>query len=330
MADFETAIQDAVAVQEIPGCALAATSRDESFTYNKAFGRTSMDISRAKPFDLDTMMWVASCTKLMTSICAMQLVESGKITLDEPVYRVVPELENFKVLTGFTDEGAPIEEKHKAPITLRNLLTHSSGLVYEAMGHPLATAYLKYHKKRPSSSGKLLERFNFPLMFEPGSSWTYGPGIDYAGLVVERISGLTLEDYMKKNLWVPLGITDITFFPSTRPDLAARMADMSERTETGKANNAMGGIPKHILKDYGLGGVINMSDGPDGSKAGTMRWGGYPNLIWWVDRKSGFCGIYGGQVVPPGDATCAALTRKWEEGVYGLHEKHRQKGGLKI
>ncbi|KAH6843609.1 beta-lactamase/transpeptidase-like protein [Alternaria alternata] len=412
MVDFETTIQDAVAAQEIPGCAVAATSRDGSFTYSKAFGATSMDSSRAKPFDLNTMMWVASCTKLMTSISAMQLVERGKVTLDEPIYRIIPELEEFKVLTGFTDEGAPIEEKHKKPITLRNLLTHSSGLVYEGMGHPLVTAWSKYYKKRPSGSGKLLERFTCPLMFEPGTSWTYGPGIDYVGLAVERISGLTLEEYMKKHLWRPLDITDVTFFPSTRPDLQARMADMSERTEEGKvkhsdspmpyldgegkevvdcmggqgsftcvgeyikvlkgvlacdeggegkilskasleeffkpqlsegsremlnavvqddmANNAMGNTPKHLTKDYGLGGIIITSDAPDGRKAGTMHWGGYPNLIWWMDRKTGLCGIYGGQVVPPGDPKCAALTMKWEEGAYELFEKHGRNGESKI
>jgi hypothetical protein len=72
----------------------------------------------------------------------------------------------------------------------------------------------------------------------------------------------------------------------------------------------------------GLGGVVINSDLPNGKKAGTMHWGGYPNLIWWIDRKAGLCGIYGGQVVPPGDAVCAALTRKWEDGVYGLFEQH--------
>jgi hypothetical protein len=94
----------------------------------------------------------------------------------------------------------------------------------------------------------------------------------------------------------------------------------------------MGGTPKHISKDYGLGGVVITSDTPDGKKAGTMFWGGYPNLIWWVDRKTGLCGIYAGQVVPPGDPTVAALTRKWEEGVYRLFERYLQEkeGGSRL
>ncbi|KAI4681346.1 uncharacterized protein J4E84_007582 [Alternaria hordeiaustralica] len=405
MADFETIINDAIAAQEIPGCALAVTSRDGSFKYSKAFGRTSMNPSSAKPMDLNTMMWVASCTKLMTALCAMQLVERGHITLEEPVYTHIPELEVLNVLTGFTDAGVPIEEKHTKPITLRLLLTHSSGLTYEGM-HPKTLAWLKYHGKKMNASPTVVERFVAPLVFEPGESWAYGPGVDYAGLLVERISGLTLEEYMKKNLWGPLGITDVTFFPSTRPDLQERMAEMSGRGEDGKlsvhegkmpfvddkggevtgcmggqgsftcakeyikvlkgvldcdeggegkvlgkeslevffkpqlgdgsramlnavvqddaANNAMGGTPKHVAKDYALGGLVMMDDGPDGKKAGTMLWGGYPNLIWWIDRKTGLAGVYAGQVVPPGDLICGKLMRKWEEGCYEMFEKHRE------
>jgi CubicO group peptidase (beta-lactamase class C family) len=179
----------------------------------------------------------------------MQLVERGKITLDEPVYRVIPELAAFNVVTGFTDSGVPIEEKHKNPITLRQLLTHSSGLTYDNLGHPKATAWLAYHKQKPASSGKLLERFVTPLMFEPGESWAYGPGIDFAGLLVERLSGLSLEEYMKEFLWGPCGVKDATFFLSKRPDLKERLADMSVRTEDGKVRHSE--APSTSLNDQG-------------------------------------------------------------------------------
>jgi CubicO group peptidase (beta-lactamase class C family) len=204
-----------------------------SFNYAKAFGATSMKPENTKPLALNTPMWVASCTKLMTSLCAMQLVERGLTTLDAPVYTHIPELESFTVLHGFADDGSPIEKKHTNPITLRLLLTHSSGLTYDGM-HPKTLAWLKFHGRAPGSSGKLLERFNAPLVFEPGTSWAYGPSIDYAGLLVERITGQTLESYMRANLWEPLGIKDMTFFPSARADLRARLADMSVRDETGK------------------------------------------------------------------------------------------------
>jgi CubicO group peptidase (beta-lactamase class C family) len=261
MADFETAIQDAIAAQEIPGCALVAVDRSGisfisfilhlltycagSFKYCKAFGATSMK-ENARPLDVNTIMWIASCTKLMTSICAMQLVEQGLVSLDEPVYKHIPELEALNVIKGFEDgTGKPIEEKHKTPMTLRHLLTHASGLSYDAM-HPTLMAWLAYHKRQPNGSGKLLERFSAPLVAEPGESWAYGPSIDYAGLVVERVSGKSLEEYMKANLWEPLGVKDATFHLSTRPDLKARMADMSVRNEAGKMEHTEA---KHLHHD---------------------------------------------------------------------------------
>ena len=175
-------------------------------------------------------MWIASCTKLMTSICAMQLVEQGKLTLDDPVYDLIPELKNFKILQTFGNDGKPVEVQHTKPITLRRLLTHTSGLTYDAM-HPKLLAWLAYHERKPSTGSKVLQRFDAPLTFEPGDSWMYGSSIDYAGLLIERATGLTLEEYMRKNLWEPLGIKDMTFKISSRPDMKARMADMSERDE---------------------------------------------------------------------------------------------------
>jgi CubicO group peptidase (beta-lactamase class C family) len=205
-----------------------------SFNYSKTFGTASMKPETTKPIELNTVMWVASCTKVMTSICALQLVERGLVTLDDPVYTHIPELEALKIIKSFdADTGAPVEEKHTVPMTLRHLLTHSSGLTYDAI-HPKTLAWLAYHKRKPDQSGKLLERFGGPMVAEPGESWAYGPSIDYVGLLVERVTGQTLEAYMRANLWEPLGIKDMTFFLSSRPDMKARLADMSMRNAEGK------------------------------------------------------------------------------------------------
>ncbi|KAF1839102.1 beta-lactamase/transpeptidase-like protein [Decorospora gaudefroyi] len=396
MADFEILIADAVATQEIPSCALVATNRDGSFTYGKAFGSTSMKPENAKPMDLDTVLWIASCTKLMTALCCMQLVDQGHTTLDEPIYTHIPELSSFTVITSFEPgTGKPIEKAHEQPITLRRLLTHSSGLAYD-IAHPKLMAWLEYHGEAPRTSGKILERWDLPLVFEPGTGFAYGSGLDYAGLLVERITGVTLEEYMSVHLWAPLGMKDTTFRLSSRPDLQQRLADTSLRTENGKVvfadikiyldgngnemadcvgghgcfstardylkilhavltcdtpvfcnrelvseffapqlsersadglngalktqqmNNAVGGMDQGIRKDWGLGGLLLMGDGKDGKKAGTMVWCGLPNLSWWVDRESGVCGLYAGQVLPIGDAKCVSLARKFEEGIYKM------------
>jgi CubicO group peptidase (beta-lactamase class C family) len=189
-----------------------------------------MKSENAKSLQLDTVMWVASCTKLMTSICALQLVERGKLTLDDPVYNHIPELKDFKILESFDKKGKPVEVQHTKPITLRTLLTHTSGLTYTVL-HPKLLAWLAYHGRQPGTGAKLLQRYDAPLTFEPGESWMYGPGIDYAGLLIERVTGLSLEEYMRQNLWEPFGIKDMTFRLSSRPDMKARMADMSLRDE---------------------------------------------------------------------------------------------------
>ncbi|KAL1650658.1 hypothetical protein SLS61_005910 [Didymella pomorum] len=403
MADFETAIQQAVDTKEIPGCVLYASNRDGSFSYTKTFGHASLESEKSKPLQTSSIMWIASCTKLMTSICALQLVEQGKLTLDDPVYTHIPELKDFKIIETFDNDGKPVETQHKNPITLRTLLTHTSGLTYDSF-HPKLLAWCAHHGRTPNTGTKLLKRYDSPLTFEPGESWFYGPSIDYAGLLIERVSGITLEEFMRENLWEPLGIKDMTFKLSSRPDLAERMAAMSER-EAGSStvkymggkqfhqdtdgseiedclggqgvftspeeyfkvvkavltteddekllkketlneffkpqlgdgsatalngllqddfvNNAMGGTEKSVKKDWGLGGLLLAEDQSDGKTAGTMIWGGLPNLNWWVDRKTGICGLYAGQVLPTGDAKIAALDRSFEAGIY---EQYKQTG----
>ena len=193
-----------------------------------------MDSERAKPLALDTPMWTASCTKLMTSISALQLVDRGLVTLDEPLSKHLPELDALSVIASLDEAGKATEEKQNKPITLRMLLSHSSGLDYDFWS-PTLTKYLTTLGKPMGSGGKVLQRFGSnPLVFQPGESFTYGPGIDFAGLLVERITGQRLEEYMRANIWNPIGMKDVTFYLSQHPDMDEKLADVSLRTE-GKA-----------------------------------------------------------------------------------------------
>lgn len=234
--------------------------------YAKSFGKTSTKPEHAKPFQLDTFMWMASFTKLMTSVCAMQLVEQGKVALDEPVYKHIPELASLPILTGIDEStGKPIEEENTTPITLRHLLTHTSGITYDIL-HPFTVAWLKYHKMPGGASGKLLERFAAPLIFAPGTGWAYGPSTDYAGLLVERVSGKRLEAYMQEHLWAPLGIKEASFHPSIRADLQGRLADMGARTPDGRLTHFEGPFPwadgegKEMEGDHGGHGSFSTAE----------------------------------------------------------------------
>ncbi|KAI1083996.1 beta-lactamase/transpeptidase-like protein [Whalleya microplaca] len=168
-------------------------------------------------------------TKLHTSVAVLQLVERGLITPDEDVSHLIPTFASQEVLDGFTDEGAPITHKRRNPITLRYLLTHSSGAGYTFISKGLEK--IAVWKKKPRNSGTIDEAFDLPLSFEPGEAYEYGSGIDRVGQVVEKLTGQTLEDYMRENIWKPLGLNSTTFFPERNPGIQERRVPMAWRSD---------------------------------------------------------------------------------------------------
>ncbi|KAI1817912.1 beta-lactamase/transpeptidase-like protein [Poronia punctata] len=232
MRPFEEAIEAASAAEEIPGAVLLASDRHGKFKYGKAFGKRSVrDGADRSPLRLDSVMWIASCTKVVTALAALQCCERGLLALDEPIYQVLPEFKGLPVIKGFKEDGSPVLEPHKKPITLRHLLNHSSGVAYDET-HPKLMAWHKWHRTRPNRSNVVEGRFSYPLVFEPGDSWCYGAGVDWAGVAVERANGgTTLQRYFEENIFSPVGVRDIVFssYLHTRPDLQARLVDMSKR-----------------------------------------------------------------------------------------------------
>lgn len=187
----------------------------------------------AKPMRPDTILAMASCTKLMTAIAVLQCVERGFFSLDEDVGRIVPELGEVAIVSGpVGGSGAPRLQPKKGPITLRHLLTHSSGSCYDQLD-PLLLQWRADRGEAPWSAATVESRCNSPLVFEPGTSWMYGMGADWAGKMVERVTGQTLEVYMSKHIWDPLHLKDTTFWPTQ--DMYDRMADLSMLDTTGKA-----------------------------------------------------------------------------------------------
>ena len=165
---------------------------------------------------LDTICQIASMTKALVSIAAMQLVEQGKLTLDGPIGDVLPELADPQVLTGFGDDGKPQLRPAARPITLRHLLTHTSGLGYFFV-HP---EVLQYFAATAMPVPGTKASITMPLMFDPGDKWEYSVGTDWVGLAVEAISGMSLGDYLSKNILEPLGMTDTAFRPQLPADAA--------------------------------------------------------------------------------------------------------------
>ncbi|KDQ13926.1 hypothetical protein BOTBODRAFT_33049 [Botryobasidium botryosum FD-172 SS1] len=215
----------------LTGLAAIAVNKNGDIVYSGVSGKTSADASRAAPLTLDHVHWIASKTKLLTAISAMQCVERGQIGLDDPVGDILPELADPDILEGYDDGGEPKLRKATTKITLKMLLTHSSGLAYTGTS-PL----IKQWCERRSAAPRLTESirdYTFPLIFEPGTSWVYGVGIDWAGQLVERLNNCTLGEYMTKNIFTPLGMNSSTFHPENHPEIESRLVDMSTRLPDG-------------------------------------------------------------------------------------------------
>ncbi len=192
--------------KEIPGVvAMAANSKE--VIYQGAFGKR--DLSKDDAMTLDSVFWIASMTKAITAAAAMQLVEQGKLSLDGPIDKVLPDLASPQVLEGFDASGEPKLRPAKNPITLRHLMTHTAGFCYDMWNGDM----VKYLEKTgtPGITSCKNDALKTPLMTDPGTRWEYGINIDYVGKAVEAISGKRLDAYLRDHLFTPLGMTDTAF-----------------------------------------------------------------------------------------------------------------------
>lgn len=233
---------------EVAGAVAMAATR-EAVLYEGAFGRRGLPDGAA--MTPDTVFWIASMTKAITSTAAMQLVEQGKLALDAPVAGVLPELARPQVLEGFDAAGEPRLRPAKGPITLRHLLTHTSGFVYDIWNPAMG----RYMERRGipgiiSCENKALE---LPLAFDPGDRWDYGIGIDWVGKAVERASGLPLGQYLAQNLFAPLGMRDTGF--ELTAQRRARLAAMHARGPDGSLAPIEFALPAQPEFEMGGGGL---------------------------------------------------------------------------
>ena len=216
----------AVANGDVPGVIAAVTTANGTI-YEGAAGVRMQ--GRGRPMSQDTVVWLASMTKPIIGAAAMQLVEQGRIALDEPCAKVIPDFADFKVLTGWSAQGEALTRPLKTPITLRHLLTHTSGLVYDTWNPDMAR-YQKLHNIPRASSG--LERgLRVPLAFDPGERWEYGINIEWTGRLIEAVSGQRLGQYLIDHLTGPLGMTSTGF--KITPDMRARLAKVHQRSAGG-------------------------------------------------------------------------------------------------
>ncbi len=233
---------------DVPGVVAMAATRDGVF-YQGAFGRRALPDGAA--MTADTVFWIASMTKAITSTAAMQLVEQGKLAIDQPIAGILPELASPQVLEGFDAAGAPKLRPARRPITLRHLITHTAGFVYDIwnveMGRYMGVTGV------PAIGSCQNAALALPLVFEPGEKWDYGINIDWVGKAVERASGQRLGDYFVEHLFGPIGMRD-TGFRLTQ-DQSTRLVGMHARGAGDALTPIEFGIPQEPEFQMGGGGL---------------------------------------------------------------------------
>ncbi|MET0219267.1 MAG: serine hydrolase domain-containing protein [Tardiphaga sp.] len=204
--EIDQTLRQAAETGSIPGVvAMAATGNE--VIYQGAFGQR--DLSKDQPMTADSVFWIASMTKAVTSAAAMQLVEQGRLSLDAPIGTVLPDLASPQVLEGFAADGTPRLRPARSPITLRHLLTHTAGFCYDMWNGDMVR-YLNV-SGTPSFRTGLNAALQVPVMSDPGTRWEYGTSLDFAGKAVEAASGQRLDAYLRDHIFAPLGMADTAF-----------------------------------------------------------------------------------------------------------------------
>jgi CubicO group peptidase (beta-lactamase class C family) len=218
--------------------------------YEGAYGYR--DLESAAPMTLDTICWIGSCTKAVTAIACMQLIEQGELALDEPIARVLPELAEPQVLVGMRG-GVPVLRPAAHPITLRHLMTHTAGFTYSGWNGLMAeyeiatgTPFIQECKE---------VSLMVPLVFDPGTRWEYGISMEWVGKAIERVTGVSLEIYVRAHILEPLGLRDTGF--TREPRHRAKQATVYFRELSGRLVPFPWAIPDDAEFFMGGGGMFS-------------------------------------------------------------------------
>jgi CubicO group peptidase (beta-lactamase class C family) len=216
----DRALTAIISAANLPGAVALISDRDGT-RYARSFGQANALTGAAMA--VDTVCQWASMTKAITSVAALQLVAAGKLDLDAPAARWLPELDDVQVLAGYAADGSARLRPPARAITLRQLLTHSAGFGYPFVQGEMAR-WAMLNPALPGSRASI----RLPLLFDPGADWAYGVATDWVGLLVEVASGTTLGSYLARHIFATLGMTTTAFraahqMPATAAAVHARL-----------------------------------------------------------------------------------------------------------
>jgi CubicO group peptidase (beta-lactamase class C family) len=229
--------------------AVAMGATPEGVVYEGAFGKAGEN----RAMSADTVFWLLSMTKAFTATACMQLVEQGRIDLEDDAAKYLPELASPQVLEGFDTAGRPLLRPAKRAIKVRHLLTHTSGYTYSIWSEAL-TRY-QQATGMPDIATCQNAAFSAPLEFDPGERWEYGIGMDWIGKLVEAVSDQSLEVYFRENIFAPLGMKDSGFLISS--EQKRRVAAFHSRRPDGRLEEAPFEMPQRPEFFMGGGGAFS-------------------------------------------------------------------------
>ena len=298
---LSTFLRNATERGDVPGVVVAVVDKDRTL-YHEAFGRSST--IRGTPMAGDTIFNMASMTKPVTSVAVMMLVDEGKLKLDDEVAKYLPKYKNQVVISKINDADGTYETRPaRRAITIRHLLTHTSGIGY-GFSSPTLTKIMQ-----KTMQGEL----DLPLLFDPGESWAYGASTRVLGQVVEAISGQQIDAFLESRILHPLGMHDTSYLvPATK---YARVVAVNARGADGKfverpmpptlpANVAGDGGLYGTASDYGLFLRMLLNDG----KLGNTR------ILSEKSARTLFENHMGKVVVQPQESANQALSRNFPLG----------------
>jgi methyl acetate hydrolase len=266
---IDTALQSAVDNGSVLGAvAMGCTSR--GLVYEGVAGQAN--IATGAPMTSDTVFWLLSMTKTFTAVACMQLIEQNRLGLDQPASDLLPQLDSPQVLEGFDTDGAPRLRPAKRPITVRHLLTHTSGFTYANWSEPLAR--FESVTGLPDIATSQNRAFEAPIEFDPGERWEYGTSMDWVGKLIEQVTNQSLEIYFREYIFEPLGMKDSGFlisseqrrrvatFASRQPDggLTPEPFEMPQRPEFFSGGGGAFSTPRdyiRVLRALLNGGVVD-------------------------------------------------------------------------
>jgi methyl acetate hydrolase len=251
MRSLEQVLEDGVSTTgEVPGAAAAYATRDGMQFLGAAGSRC---LASGDPMRPDALFRIASMTKAITSVAALQFVDSGDVSLDDEMSRYIPELADRPVLEHFGETGDPTFRPARGAITLRRLLTHTAGFGYDFLSSDL---------RRGVEAGIVGDLFagddvflNAPLIRDPGTRWEYGINTDWVGCLVESLSGESLGDYCRSQIFEPLGMNDTTFEPAE--EQISRLVTVHRRAPDGSLIEDPDNPPPKVSFHSGGGGLYS-------------------------------------------------------------------------